>query len=310
MTTSVITTGSEIEIRSSIALASLTSFRVGGEAEWFVAPTSVTELAASLAWRNHQKLPLTLLGAGSNLLISDAGIPGLVICMRHLRGIQFDDRTGQITAAAGEPIARIAWQAAAKGWSGLEWAVGIPGTVGGLVTMNAGAQGGCAADCLISAEAISITGEPSIMLSHELGFSYRTSIFQNFEKPDTPDSCRHIVTGATLQLQPGGDPEKITASTSENLKYRQTTQPYHLPSCGSVFRNPYPHAAAKLIEQAGLKGYKIGNAQVAELHSNFMLNCGGATANDIFRLIQHVQETVQRQRSILLEPEVRMLGIF
>ncbi len=290
-----------IKMRASVALANLTSFRVGGLAEWFISPTSDLELADSLAWAYNQNLPLTILGAGSNLLISDHGLPGLVICMRHMRGIKFDEDKGQVSVGAGEPIARLAWQAAAKGWSGLEWAVGIPGTVGGLVTMNAGAQGSCAADRLIKIKTISLAGELSMMSAEELGFSYRRSILQ---------AGGRIVTEATFQLMLGFDPKQITASTDAHLKYRHTTQPYNLPSCGSVFRNPYPQAAAQLIEQAGLKGYQIGKAQVSKLHANFIVNCGGATASDIFRLISYVQEKVNQRWSLMLEPEVKFLGHF
>ncbi|AFY69612.1 UDP-N-acetylmuramate dehydrogenase [Thalassoporum mexicanum PCC 7367] len=288
-------------IQSSIPLANLTSFRVGGAAEWFCAPRSVDDLQASLAWGDERGLPLTLLGAGSNLLISDEGIDGLVMCLRHFQGLKFDREQGQITAAAGEPIARIAWQAAARGWSGLEWAVGIPGTVGGLVVMNAGAQGSCAADCLANVEVVSIDGAKRIMQPDELEFSYRHSSLQN---------SNLIVTKATFQLTPGFDRNQVRATTTEYYKYRRLTQPYHLPSCGSVFRNPSPKAAGWLIEQTGLKGYQIGQAQVANLHANFILNCGGASAKDIFRLIGHVQEQVNNQWSLLLKPEVRMLGQF
>lgn len=290
------------KVRASVSLANMTSFKVGGQAEWFIDPHSDEELRAGLAWGSDRQLPFTLLGAGSNLLIGDRGLSGLVICMRHLRGIHFDDLTGQITAAAGEPMARLAWQAAARGWSGLEWAVGIPGTVGGLVVMNAGAQGGCAAERLVEAQMISADGASSYILKPEdLGFKYRTSVLQDSDR---------IVTGATLQLTPGFDPAKITAATDEHLKARHATQPYHLPSCGSVFRNPQPKAAAWLIEQTGLKGYQIGNAQVAQLHANFIVNRGGATANDISRLISHIQEQVQQKWSLLLEPEVKFLGQF
>lgn len=289
------------KIRASVSLANMTSFKVGGQAEWFLDPHSPEDLRAGLAWGSERQLPLTLLGAGSNLLIGDRGLSGLVICMRHLRGIHFDDRTGQITAAAGEPVARLAWQAAARGWSGLEWAVGIPGTVGGLVVMNAGAQGGCAAERLVEAQMMSYGGESYSLNPEDLGFSYRTSVLQGSDR---------IVTSATLQLTPGYDPAKITAATDDHLKARHATQPYHLPSCGSVFRNPSPKAAAWLIEQTGLKGFQIGNAQVAQLHANFIVNRGGATASDISRLIAHIQEQVQQKWSLLLEPEVKFLGQF
>ncbi len=244
-------------IRSNVSLAGLTSMRVGGLAEYFISPRSSTELAESLSWASDRNLPITIIGAGSNLLISDQGLVGLVVCTRHLRGIEFDEHSGQVTAAAGEPVARLAMQIASHGWSGFEWAVGIPGTVGGLVVMNAGAQGGCAADCVVSVQTITLTGKTHLVYPQDLDFSYRTSSLQE---------SSNIVTGTTFRFQAGGNPLAIAADTEAKLKVRHTTQPYHLPNCGSVFRNPLPQFAAKLIQDAGLKGYQIGNAQVSELH--------------------------------------------
>lgn len=290
-----------VEIHNSYALASLTSWKIGGLAQWYAAPKSITALEECLDWADRMGEPIIFIGAGSNLLISDRGLSGLTICTRHLRGIEFDLKTGQVTVAAGEPVARLAMQVAARGWSGLEWAVGIPGTVGGLVVMNAGAQGGCASDRLVNVKTISLTGKSETLMPKQLGFKYRTSILQIGDR---------IVTAVTLQLHTGFDPQIITATTSEYLKYRHKVQPYHLPSCGSVFRNPYPHAAAKLIEDTGLKGYKIGDAQVSELHANFILNCGHATSTDVIRLISYVREQVAKKWSIDLETEVKMLGDF
>ncbi len=293
--------GTDCPIRSQVPMASLTSFRVGGPAEWYVAPRHLEELLASLAWANEEGLPLTLLGAGSNLLVSDRGLPGLLIGTRHLRNTYFDPDTGLVTAGSGESIARLAWLAAERGWEGLEWAVGIPGTVGGAVVMNAGAHKICTADILKEIQAISPTGNLERLTPSELGFGYRTSILQRGDR---------LVTQATFQLKPGADPKKVRATTSQHLKQRHRAQPYHLPSCGSVFRNPEPQAAGWLIEQLGLKGYQIGGAQVAERHANFILNCGGAKASDIFQLIYYVQQQVERHWSVCLEPEVRILGEF
>jgi len=293
--------GTYCPLQSQVSLASLTSFRVGGPAEWYVAPRSLEDLQASFEWANHQKLPMTLLGAGSNLLVSDQGLSGLVICTRYLRQINFDKDTGLVTVGAGEPIARLAWQAAKRGLQGLEWAIGIPGTVGGAVVMNAGAHSSCTADLLVNVETISPSGMIEQLTPQELGFSYRTSILQGGHR---------LVTKATFQLKPGADSKQVQAKTSQHLKQRHTSQPYHLPSCGSVFRNPDSHAAAWLIEQIGLKGYQIGGAQVAQRHANFILNCGGAKANDIFQIIRHVQQQVERHWSVCLEPEVRILGEF
>ena len=288
-------------IRNHVSLAGLTSMKVGGAAEYFISPRSADELAASLAWASDRQLPITIIGAGSNLLISDDGLEGLVICTRHLRGIEFDDQTGQVTAAAGEPVARLAMQVASRGWTGFEWAVGIPGTVGGLVVMNAGAQGGCAADCVTEVQTVTLTGEPNLIYPRDLAFSYRTSALQE---------SSHLVTGATLKFQTGGRPEAIAADTEAKLKARHSTQPYHLPNCGSVFRNPLPHFAAKLIQDAGLKGYQIGNAQVSELHANFIVNLGNAKSQDIFALIEHIKTVISDRYGVVLETEVKMLGHF
>jgi UDP-N-acetylmuramate dehydrogenase len=300
----------DLKIAADVPLASLTSMRVGGAAEWFISPRTTSELAESLVWARAQDLPITLIGAGSNLLISDRGLKGLVICTRYLRGYELDEHTGVITAAAGEPVARLAWQAAAKGLAGFEWAVGIPGTVGGMVIMNAGAQGGCAADCVTNVEVVDTTGQVEQLLPDRLNFSYRTSALQFSDQDAIAGKIMQIVTGATIQLTPGSNPEEITTLTSDRLKYRHTTQPYSLPSCGSVFRNPLPHFAAKLIEQAGLKGHQIGSAEVSQLHANFIINRGGAKADDIFQLIQYVQTKIQQQYSVDLETEVKMLGHF
>ena len=293
--------GTDCIIKPQISLSSYTSYRVGGPAEWYVAPRSLESLQASVEYAKEQGLSITVLGAGSNLLISDNGIPGLVIATRHMRHSSFDSETGLVTFAAGESIPALAWAAAERGWEGFEWAVGIPGTIGGAVVMNAGAHNSCIADMLVSVEVLSPDGTLQTMTCEELNYSYRTSVLQGKDL---------IVTQATLQLQPGADPAEVTARTKQHKKHRLATQPYHLPSCGSVFRNPKPHSAGRLIEEAGLKGFQIGQAQVALLHANFIVNCGGAKANDIFNLIRHVQHQVQERWSIGLHPEVKMLGEF
>lgn len=293
--------GTNCLIKSQVPLATLTSFRVGGPAQWYVAPQNLEALQASFEFARNEGLKVTLLGAGSNLLVSDRGLPGLVIGTRHLRHTHFEPETGRVTVAAGEPLPRLAWQAAQLGWQGLEWAVGIPGSVGGAVVMNAGAHKSCIADILVSAQVLSPSGVLETLTPEQLGYSYRTSILQGSQR---------LVTQATFQLQPGADPAQAIAITTEHLDRRRNTQPYHLPSCGSVFRNPLPYTAGWLIEQAGLKGYQIGAAQVAQRHANFILNCGGAKANDIWQLIRHVQQQVEQHWSLHLEPEVRMVGEF
>ncbi len=288
-------------VQSDISLANQTSYKVGGDAQWYAAPRNWDELEATFEWYQKQDLPLTLLGAGSNLLISDRGVAGLVISTRYFRNYQFDAATGLLTADAGEALALLAWKAAKRGMKGLEWAVGIPGTVGGGVVMNAGAHAACMADILVSATVLSPDGTIEELQPEDLAYAYRTSNLQGDNR---------LVVKATLQLEPGYSKTEIMELANRNWTQRKTTQPYHLPSCGSVFRNPQPRAAAWLIEQLGLKGYKIGDAQIAHRHANFILNCGNATANDIFQLIRYAQEKVEYHWSISLEPEVKLLGEF
>ncbi|MEH1842805.1 MAG: UDP-N-acetylmuramate dehydrogenase [Nostoc sp.] len=296
-------------IKSQASLSAFTSYRVGGAADLYVAPRNLEALQASLKYAKERNLKVTTLGAGSNLLVSDEGISGLVIATRHLRFSNFDPQTGQLTVAAGESIPSLAWAAAELGWQGLEWAVGIPGTAGGAVVMNAGAHNNCIADMLVSVQVLSPDGTLETLTRDQLGYSYRTSLLQGGESP-SERRCQRIVTQATLQLAPGADPAKVVAITREHKKHRLNTQPYNFPSCGSVFRNPKPYSAGWLIEQTGLKGYQIGGAQVAQLHANFIVNRGGAKASDIFCLIRHIQHQVQERWSINLEPEVKMLGEF
>ncbi len=288
-------------IQPQASLRKLTTFRVGGQADWLAVPRNDEEIRSALEWAQAANLPVTLLGAGSNLLISDEGISGLVICTRHYRKTRFDDAEGLVTVAAGEPLPTLAWKAAKRGWRGLEWAVGIPGTVGGAVVMNAGAHGGCTAERLVSAKVLDPQQGLLNLSSLDLGFRYRTSVLQQ---------SGSVVLEATFQLEPGHAPHTVTADTLAGLEQRRASQPYDFPSCGSVFRNPHPHTAGWLIEQTGLKGYRLGQAQVAQRHANFILNCGGATAGDIYRLICYVQEQVQAQWSLWLKPEVKFIGEF
>jgi UDP-N-acetylmuramate dehydrogenase len=301
MKTEIRLTSADCVAQAQFPLAQLTTFRVGGPAEWFVAPKQLPDLQASLAWAQSEGLPITFLGAGSNLLISDRGLPGLVICTRYLRQANFINDMGLVTAAAGEPMATLAWKAAKRGWKGLEWTVGIPGTVGGAVVMNAGAHGCDTQQILVEAEVLNPDGSLSILKPEELQYQYRTSLLQGGDR---------LVTRATFQLQPGYDPQQVKATTAADLEQRRSSQPYHLPSCGSVFRNPEVHSAGWLIENSGLKGFQLGQAQVAQRHANFILNCGGATAQEIFSLITYVQSIVESRWSLRLKPEVKILGEF
>jgi UDP-N-acetylmuramate dehydrogenase len=245
-----------------------------------------------------------VIGAGSNLLIADAGLPGLTLCLRRLQGSQLDAESGQVKALAGEPLPTLARRAARLGLHGLEWAVGIPGTVGGAAAMNAGAQGGSTADCLTAVEVIDQSLKDSLettttLSNPDLAYDYRHSLLQGSD---------HLVVSAQFQLEPGHDAKELMRKTSGNLSHRTTTQPYQWPSCGSVFRNPEPEKAGQLIEGLKLKGRRIGGAEVSPVHANFIVNVGDATADDIRALIDFVQNEVERMHGITLHPEVKRLG--
>ncbi|MGC6482946.1 MAG: UDP-N-acetylmuramate dehydrogenase [Synechococcus sp.] len=291
-------------LHQQVPLATYTTWRVGGPAEWLAEPTNAEQLATLMAWAQQRQMPWRVIGAGSNLLISDAGLPGLTLCLRKLQGITLDATTGMVEARAGEPIPTLARQAARAGLHGLEWAIGIPGTVGGAAVMNAGAQGRCTADCLVSVDVIDPNAQGGAGAVHslsndELAFDYRHSVLQHTEL---------MVVSARFQLEPGHDPKDVSRMTSKNLNHRTSTQPYQWPSCGSVFRNPEPHKAGQLIEALGLKGRRVGGAEVSPIHANFIVNTGEATATDILQLIALVQHAVQRDHGITLQPEVKRLG--
>ncbi|MEA5423480.1 UDP-N-acetylmuramate dehydrogenase [Synechococcus sp. CCY9202] len=295
------TVGPPAGLRQDVQLGDYTTWKVGGPASWFAEPASQLELLALVSWAISEGLPLQCIGAGSNLLISDAGLDGLTLCHRRLQGSRLDPHEGLVVAEAGEPIPTLARRAARAGLSGLEWAVGIPGTVGGAAVMNAGAQGGCTAEWLESVRVVDPQRpqHPFDLRASELDFAYRHSRLQQE---------RLIVLSARFRLSPGHDPAAVTARTSSNLHSRTSTQPYQQPSCGSVFRNPEPQKAGRLIEDLGLKGLSIGGAQVSPLHANFIVNTGAARAADIDALIQAVQARVRQHHGIELHPEVKRLG--
>jgi len=290
-------------LRRAVSLADFTTWKVGGPAEWFCEPDTPELLLALSQWARLQGLELRVIGAGSNLLVSDAGLEGLTLCNRRLQGAALDAGNGVIEAQAGEPIPTLARRAARAGLSGLEWAVGIPGTVGGAVVMNAGAQGGCTAEWLTDVTVLDPrgSGEPFVLQASELDFAYRHSRLQ--QEP-------LLVLSARFRLEAGHDPAAVSRRTSGNLHSRTSTQPYQQPSCGSVFRNPEPQKAGQLIEGLALKGQSIGGAQVSPLHANFIVNTGGATAQDIDQLIAVVQQRVAAAHCIELHTEVKRLGHF
>ena len=281
-----------------VALAPYTTMHVGGSAALFAEPKNPEQLESIILSAKECDIPVLVLGNGSNLLISDSGFDGLAI---HL-GREFAEMTvcdNILTAQAGASLAAAARTAAAHSLSGLEFAAGIPGTIGGAVCMNAGAYGGEIAQVILSARALTPSGIKTLS-ADELALGYRTSaVAKN----------HWIVLDAVFSLA-NGDAEQIRQTMADLAARRREKQPLQYPSCGSFFKRPAGHYAGALIEQAGLKGYRIGDAQVSEMHAGFIINRGHATAADIYRLMRHVQRTVQEQSGILLEPEVRLIGRF
>ena len=287
-----------LKLKKNISLSNFTTWRIGGPAEWIAQPKNYKEIKYLINWTNKKKIACNIIGAGSNLLINDKGIKGLSLCMRQLKGIKINKSTGIIEALSGEMLPTLARKAAANGLHGLEWAVGIPGTIGGAIVMNAGAQENCIADYLESITAISLNGEYKIIKADDLNFGYRYSLLQDQQ---------FIVVSARLKLA-SGHVAKIRQITNENLNHRLKTQPYKDHSCGSVFRNPEPLKAAKLIEEIGLKGFRFGGAEISKIHSNFIVNANNASSYDIQELIKYIQKKVFDSYGILLETEVKQCG--
>ena len=287
-----------IQLEKNISLSNFTTWRIGGPAEWIAQPQNMEEIKYLINWINKKKIPCNIIGAGSNLLINDKGIKGLSICMRNFKGIQIDKTSGIIHVLSGEMLPTLARKAAANGLHGLEWAVGIPGTIGGAVVMNAGAQEHCISSYLESITTLSLKGEYKMIKGEDLNFGYRQSLLQHENL---------IVLSARLKLVPG-HAAKIRQVTNENLNHRLRTQPYKSQTCGSVFRNPEPLKAAKLIEELGLKGFRFGGAEISKIHSNFIINANKASSSDVRELIKYIQKKVLSSYGILLETEVKQCG--
>lgn len=281
------------------------TFRVGGPAECFVEITTTEQLKLVIALCEEQQEPYFVIGNGSDLLVSDDGVRGVVI---RLTG-EFESITAKenvnegtciVSAGAGAMLATLSFRAGRKGFTGLEFANGIPGTVGGAVLMNAGAYGGEIKDTIVAVEVMTKDGEIRRLEKEELRLSYRHSAMM--ESGD-------VILKAyfTLTVRPK---LQIFAIMESYRKARQEKQPLEYPSAGSTFKRPEGHFAGKLIQDAGLQGYRIGGAMVSTKHAGFVINAGGATADDVYRLIQHIRKTVKEKFQIELEPEVRFLGKF
>lgn len=285
-----------LELHFDESLAKHTSFRIGGPAEVMAFPKSTEELSQILKMSAILDSRPAILGAGTNVLAPDEGVRGLVICLKDcLGGMELLDNT-HIRVAAGVTMTRAAVFAANAGLSGMEFAHGIPGTVGGGVYMNAGAYGGEICGVCKQVEVMDISGNLRIYKGAEMGFSYRHSRIEDEGG---------IVVSATFELNPKPT-EVIRAAMQELMARRSSSQPLDLPSAGSAFKRPVGGYAAALIDGAGLKGYKVGGAAVSEKHAGFVVNLGGATAEDVRNLLSDVADKVFDNSGIRLEPEVRI----
>ncbi len=285
-----------IQLKLWESMAKHTSFRIGGPAEVMAFPRNTQELSEILKTSRLLDCKPAILGAGTNVLAPDSGIPGLVICLKDcMDGMeQLDDI--HIRVAAGVTMTRAAVFAAGLGLSGMEFAHGIPGTVGGGVYMNAGAYGGEICQICRQVEVMTLDGEKIVFSGEEMNFSYRHSRLE-----DEPA----IVTAAVFELTKRPEAE-IREQMQELMRRRKASQPLDLPSAGSAFKRPVGGYAAALVDETGLKGYRIGDAAVSEKHAGFVVNLGKATAEEIKALLQSVSDQVLDRTGIRLEPEVRI----
>lgn len=286
-----------LEMHENEPMSAHCSFRIGGPARLMACPASGAEAAALLRLLREADAPVELMGKGTNLLVADEGLDAVVVRLGEaISGAELlpGDR---VRAGAGISLAKLAVFAAEAGLSGLEFAHGIPGSLGGAVFMNAGAYGGEMKDVLESAEIALPDGTVREVPAEELELSYRHSALEG---------SGALVTAATVKLTPA-EPEAIRARMRELMEKRRASQPLDMPSAGSTFKRPVGGYAAALIDQAGLKGFAIGGAQVSEKHAGFVINRGGATFDDVLRLMEHIQKTVLEKSGVRLEPEVRIL---
>lgn len=293
-------------LKENQPLAKYTSARLGGPADALLIAETAGQLADTVTALWDLKVPFILLGGGSNLLISDLGVRGVVVLNRANK-VEFDPTKPAVRAESGKNFGALARQAARKGFSGLEWAAGIPGTVGGAVVGNAGAHGGDTAGNLELAEVLHREEGRTIWKMERFNYGYRSSVLKTKKwsgslqtQPET------VVLAANFKLA-HGEPDEIERVLEENLAFRRRTQPPGA-SMGSMFKNPPGDYAGRLIEAAGLKGVRMGSAGISDLHANFFINYGDASAADVFALIQRAQQAVKEKFGVALELEIEIIG--
>lgn len=296
MITSINEAFPEMHILSDEPLSKYTNTKTGGPADVLVFPESVTETKRLVLWAKETQTPLTVVGNASNLIVRDGGIRGLTLILTKLNHVTVDNN--EVLAEAGAALIQTTEVAYESGLTGIEFAAGIPGSIGGAVFMNAGAYGGEISEVVSEVEVLTRDGELKRLTNRGLDFGYRHSSVQDYED---------IVLSATFKLR-SGDKTKIRNRMDELNFLRASKQPLEYPSCGSVFKRPTGYFTGKLIHEAGLQGFTIGGAQVSKKHAGFIINVGGATATDYLDVIHHVQEKVNEQFGVPLETEVRIIG--
>ncbi len=288
----------QIEYRTDLTLAELSSFKIGGKADMVVYPASEEQCSALIRFAKKQGEKLIFLGNGSNILCSDDGCRNWILKTERLSNLQID-QNHVLTVGAGVRLVKASSFTSKMSLTGMEFAYGIPGSMGGAIFMNAGAYGGSMDQIVIETRYLDSDGNPHVLKEDQHLFGYRHSFFT-----DHPD---YLIIETRLQLQPGNKDE-IMATIEDLQNRRKEKQPLEYPSAGSTFKRPEGYFAGKLIQDAGLRGLSIGGAQVSEKHCGFIINTGGASCNDVKDLICYVQQEVKRQFGVQLECEVRELG--
>lgn len=277
-------------------LKKYTFTQTGGSAELLIFPKNKEEASSVIRWLQEQQIAVTILGNASNVIVRDGGIKGAVIMLSDMATIDVEDE--RLIVEAGVSLMKVSQIAFEQGLTGLEFACGIPGSVGGAIFMNAGAYGGEVSDIVEYVDVVTQNGEYKRLSASELAFSYRHSVLQ---------MTHDLVIDVCFQLKKG-NPKDIAQKIKELTELRQSKQPLEYPSCGSVFKRPKGYFTGKLIQDAGLQGFQIGGAQVSQKHAGFIVNIDHATATDYLAVIQHIQRVIKEKFNVELEPEVKIIG--
>lgn len=276
-----------------------TSFRIGGTADIYVKPDNIEDIQYIVQFAQKNNIPLLVIGNGSNLLVKDNGIRGIVL-KPNIQEIVLQEKENEvnITLGAGVPLPKISIEMSKKGYTGLEFAAGIPGTIGGAIRMNAGAYGGEIKDIVVSTTYMDLEGNVKTINNEQHEFEYRKSIFAKY---------KYIILNTNIKLKKGNI-EEIEQKIASNMQSRREKQPINMPSAGSTFKRQEGIITAKLIDEAGLKGFSIGDAQVSEKHAGFVINRGNATAKDVLKLTKYIQDKLYEKFSVKIELEIEVVG--